>query len=970
MSINNINPNSTLFSSKAKTIAQAQSVATEGISTTESTSAASADTQTDVSAVLRDADIISSTISGIDEEIATCTKELESVNKELAAADEEISDISSEIKTIRSKVATIAAKEISTQTNAEIAELKERITELQGLKKQAEAKKAQLESQKASLEKQGDKLAEMKDKAYEIYDTVKKETEKIEKELITYEEQKTESEEIQKKYRDLIKQSSESSEATINKLKQELEELQQELESISKEIDSESGTLTLEIAALEAQKEASDKTLKEYEEKIDELTKAKKEVQEEYDAAKARADELQKQLDESNLADLEAKELEARRAYEEEAKAYADLLEQQEQAQKEYNEAKAEYLAEEANIKKQTGNKNLDDIVEDAIAAVLRENPGVKQGSEEFADLFQNKLGELIDPAVDYSKLNSLRDKLYEKQVKLDTINNLIDATSPLIAQKRAEWEKAANELAYEKSKMSAISKELQEQNKTVKSLEAELNAYDSQIEGYKELYEKEKANNESLTEQISKKKSEYKTKKEIYDKLVEQIKTKNEEIDQAEQNSGKDTEEYKERLESEILNYNKIIKKIEEKTKELTEAKAELVKAKGAVDGVDAAIEEQQRLLNSVNEQLKNVNDIIDKINSTIADITSAIEKAHPEDEDVPFDDIWKLIPEQEKNIVQERKLNLSEISADGTERYVIAKGSQDGIYHIYDLETDKSIARQYDDRFNSYTYCAEGNGYLYGFKRGDGAGSQDVFGIKDWDASTQSGKTEKYKATYTTSSPLAFDLEGDGIKTSSEKTYFDIDGDGDLDRIHNVNEWVLAFDADGNGKAGESGLEVFGNNTDLDGDGKADGYKDGFEALEALAKKEGLVNDTDDFILDQNDIEILSEKYGLTLTKGYGGESKSLQDAGITQINMSSGQSVRESNFDGKGNDIMRKYGATFTVNGKEHEYADVWNAHVDNNAKQKEAEAELEKYLNPPPEPDISDEEFEAIMKKYRE
>ena len=74
-------------------------------------------------------------------------------------------------------------------------------------------------------------------------------------------------------------------------------------------------------------------------------------------------------------------------------------------------------------------------------------------------------------------------------------------------------------------------------------------------------------------------------------------------------------------------------------------------------------------------------------------------------------------------------------------------------------------------------------------------------------------------------------------------------------MDRINDSADAVLVFDKDGDGISGKDGSECFGNNTDLDGDGKADGYKDGFEALKALAQKFGLVNGEDDNVLDEND-------------------------------------------------------------------------------------------------------------------
>ena len=169
-----------------------------------------------------------------------------------------------------------------------------------------------------------------------------------------------------------------------------------------------------------------------------------------------------------------------------------------------------------------------------------------------------------------------------------------------------------------------------------------------------------------------------------------------------------------------------------------------------------------------------------------------------------------------------------------------------------------------------------------------------------------------------------------GNGIETSDELIKYDIDGDGELDNINNVLEGVLAFDLDGDGIAGENGKELFGNNTDLDGDGKADGYKDGFEALKALANKEGLIDGDKDMALDEKDLNFLSEKYGLTMKMGYLGESKSLDSLGITQINLAKTDETNlEDNFDGKFNQLMTQEGATFVQNGKEKDYADIWNA-----------------------------------------
>ena len=294
-----------------------------------------------------------------------------------------------------------------------------------------------------------------------------------------------------------------------------------------------------------------------------------------------------------------------------------------------------------------------------------------------------------------------------------------------------------------------------------------------------------------------------------------------------------------------------------------------------------------------------------------------------------------------------------MSEKLEDGSPRYVLAKGGRDEKFHIYDMHPD--VAWKNSDAYGAhpsivrlhapnrgFDIIANSNGYLDGLKASESTelGKKGNSGVGSWHKYTGStyafslSDTEfsstKQLSDYKTCSPLAFDMNGNEIETSDELIKYDIDGDGELDNINNVLEGVLAFDLDGDGIAGENGKELFGNNTDLDGDGKADGYKDGFEALKALANKEGLIDGDKDMALDEKDLNFLSEKYGLTMKMGYLGESKSLDSLGITQINLAKTDETNlEDNFDGKFNQLMTQEGATFVQNGKEKDYVDVWNA-----------------------------------------
>jgi hypothetical protein len=170
----------------------------------------------------------------------------------------------------------------------------------------------------------------------------------------------------------------------------------------------------------------------------------------------------------------------------------------------------------------------------------------------------------------------------------------------------------------------------------------------------------------------------------------------------------------------------------------------------------------------------------------------------------------------------------------------------------------------------------------------------------------------------------PLTFDLNGDGVKTSDKMIQYDIDGDGTVDNINDVADGTLTI------RGGATGKDLFGNNTDLDGDGKADGFKNGFDALKTLALQEGIIDGKQDMVLDANDLALLQKKYQLAMkTAGYNSKNENLGDLGIGEINLGKTNATQTAqNFDGQGNDLMTQEGSTFTLNGKTQDYADVWH------------------------------------------
>ena len=168
----------------------------------------------------------------------------------------------------------------------------------------------------------------------------------------------------------------------------------------------------------------------------------------------------------------------------------------------------------------------------------------------------------------------------------------------------------------------------------------------------------------------------------------------------------------------------------------------------------------------------------------------------------------------------------------------------------------------------------------------------------------------------------PLTIDTSGRGIRTMKRRVDFDLDADGKKDSLAEVRGGMLAI------RGGRDGRDLIGNHTDFDGDGKADGFSDGFDALEHLAKKEGLVDKRrGDTTLDAKDLRVLERKYGLGIKDGYGGEKRSLASAGVRSIELSSAKR-EEQRLDAEGNRLVTRRGATADVNGATRTYGDVWS------------------------------------------
>ncbi len=174
---------------------------------------------------------------------------------------------------------------------------------------------------------------------------------------------------------------------------------------------------------------------------------------------------------------------------------------------------------------------------------------------------------------------------------------------------------------------------------------------------------------------------------------------------------------------------------------------------------------------------------------------------------------------------------------------------------------------------------------------------------------------------------SPLALDLDGDGLETTGIQKTFDLNGDGRLDRTAWVGkrEGLLAFDADGDGKVGSSGRELLGNNTDIDGSGKPGAFDNGYEALRALAIKHLGEASVADGKLDASEIKALENKVKLRLM--IGDQIKTLSETGVSELSLNY-QNVDSKDvrfFDRHGN--QHRQTADFVINGNRRQSTDVW-------------------------------------------
>ncbi|RRC96644.1 calcium-binding protein, partial [Amphritea balenae] len=168
---------------------------------------------------------------------------------------------------------------------------------------------------------------------------------------------------------------------------------------------------------------------------------------------------------------------------------------------------------------------------------------------------------------------------------------------------------------------------------------------------------------------------------------------------------------------------------------------------------------------------------------------------------------------------------------------------------------------------------------------------------------------------------SPIAIDLDGDGIETLSKtgNVFFDHDKNGMAERSGWIaaDDGLLVLDRNADGQINNGG-ELFGNNTELaDGTLAANGY----EALKAL-------DDNGDGVIDSNDASFADLRIwqdlngdGLSQTD----ELLTLEQAGIASLNTD----YQNSNSDDGYGNITRQTSTATMADGSTADTADIWFA-----------------------------------------
>jgi hypothetical protein len=181
-----------------------------------------------------------------------------------------------------------------------------------------------------------------------------------------------------------------------------------------------------------------------------------------------------------------------------------------------------------------------------------------------------------------------------------------------------------------------------------------------------------------------------------------------------------------------------------------------------------------------------------------------------------------------------------------------------------------------------------------------------------------SDSFKTARTEALLSQLTPLALDLDGNGVRTMSgiAGAVFDVNADGQAESVgwlSNTDAW-LALDRNGNGLI-DDGSELFGSGTTMPDASKA---LDGFAALRVLDSNQDGVIDSNDAAFGKLSLWVDANSNAKTDP----GELRTLTQAGIQSLSLV----AKPTAIIDQGN-LIGLMGSYTTIDGQTPEMADVW-------------------------------------------
>ena len=344
---------------------------------------------------------------------------------------------------------------------------------------------------------------------------------------------------------------------------------------------------------------------------------------------------------------------------------------------------------------------------------------------------------------------------------------------------------------------------QIQQYQQYIAQLEQQIQEYEQQLQEYKTQLETEKANLEATNEKIATAQQElenYENQKQAkeaeYNSVLAQLnqaKANNEDGKQDTVISSLTSKLNGLSTEITTLNTN-----ITVKTGQLQNYQAQACTIQATIADLEEKIETTETLKSTAEAQKCDAQQKLCQAQKAKAaeDAAKARKKAEAAAESkketqekaniTDGESLMSQLSDETKDYIKDNNIDLTETYENGNAKYAIAPGDTDGEYHVYEMDESGTNG-------SSITQAKQGNNNLYGMQDCDDG--VNVYTVTDTNNDLSDCDYECSTKSYNTASPLSFDLEGDGVKTSDELIRYDIDGDGDLDTINDSADQFLSL-------------------------------------------------------------------------------------------------------------------------------------------------------------------------------